>query len=271
MDLQGRLAVVTGASRGLGVPLVHALAGRGAHVVLVARDAAGLEEVAAAVRARGGQATCVPCDLADPAALAALPARLEAVGPPHVVVHNAGVEIPVAVVDQRQRDIDLTVAVNLTAPMQLTRALLPGMITRRAGVIVMISSMSGKSPTPYNAIYCATKYGLVGFTASLDIELQGTGVHAGVVCPGFVADTGMWASTGLRAPSSMREVSPDDVVAAMWRVIGGAGEVLVTQLPVRPLLAMSEIAPPLRGAVLSWMGVTEALRDRAVVTARERG
>lgn len=270
MDLRGRIVVLTGASRGLGVVLARSLAAAGAHLVLVARDAAGLEAVAGAVREAGGQATVLPCDLGDAASLAGLGPAIEAVGPVEAVIHNAGVEVPVAVIDLRADDIDKTIAINLTAPLQLTRALLPGMVARGRGAVVMVSSMSGKSPTPYNAVYTATKHGLVGFTASLRIELAGTGVHAGVVCPGFVAETGMWAETGVKAPAALREVSPAAVVAAVCRVLGGSPQELVTQGPVRPLLALAQLFPALDGTVLRWMGVLGALEERAKVTAGRR-
>ena len=136
---------------------------------------------------------------------------------------------------------------NLAAPIELTRLVLPGMLERRRGAIVNVSSMSGKVATPYNAIYAATKHGLNGFTKSLRLELQGSGVHVGVVCPSFVADTGMWADTGQRAPALMREVKPEKVVRAVFAVLNGAGEVLVTPGPIRPLLVLREMFPSIEG------------------------
>jgi short-subunit dehydrogenase len=147
---------------------------------------------------------------------------------------------------------------------------LPGFLARRAGALVHVSSMSGKSPTPYNAIYAATKYGLNGFSSSIAIELEGTGVSTGVVCPSFVAEAGMWADTGLRAPSLMREVRPEAVADGVIAVIRGAQEVLVTPTPVRPLLALRELAPRLTGALLARMGVLATLEARAAHAARPR-
>lgn len=262
--------VLTGASRGLGALIARAFAGRG-HLVLAARDAAGLEAVAADVRAAGGQATPVVCDVSRAEDRARLVAAADAAGPVEVLINNAGIEIPVAVLDQRDDDVVRQLDVNLLAPIQLTRALLPGMVARKRGAVVMISSMSGKSPTPYNAIYTATKHGLNGFTASLRIELLGTGVHAGVVCPSFVAEAGMWADTGVKAPALMREVPPDRVVAAVQRVADGAAEVLVTPGPVRPLLAIGQLFPSLDAFMLRRIGVLDALRRRAVAVADQRG
>lgn len=271
MDLNGRVVVVTGASRGLGELIAKDLARGGAHVVLVARDAVALEKVAAAIRAEGGQATLAAGDVSVASDRARIVAAAESVGPVEVLVNNAGIEIAVSVLDQHDEDIDRQLQINLAAPIALTRAFLPAMISRGRGAVVMISSMSGKGPTPYNAIYAATKYGLNGFTASLRLELLGTGVHAGVVCPGFVAEAGMWADTGVTAPAAMREVPPRKVVAAVRRVIRGAPEVLVTSGPIRPLLAIAQLFPSLDGRVLSWMGVIRTLKERARVIASRRG
>ena len=130
-------------------------------------------------------------------------------------------------------------------------------------MIVNILLMLAKSATPYNSVYAASKHALNGFSASLAVELQGSGVHVGVVCPGFVAESGMWARTGIRAPAAMREVSPAKVVKAVFAVLGGAGEVLVTPMPIRPMLALRELFPSLDGPVLRRMGVLRTLAARA--------
>ncbi|MEZ4237464.1 MAG: SDR family NAD(P)-dependent oxidoreductase [Myxococcota bacterium] len=262
MELRGEVVVLTGASRGLGVAIAQRLAARGAHLVLAARAADGLERVAAQVREAGGEATVVACDVTQAADRERLVAAASEVGPIAVLVNNAGVEMPGPFVDASAADVDQQVAVNLLAPVHLTHAVLPGMVARRKGVVVQVSSMSGKAPTPYNAVYAATKYGLNGFTGSIRIELEGTGVHAGVVCPGFVADTGMWADSGGKAPAMMREVSPERVADGVAQVIDGAVEVLVTPGPMRPALALAQLAPRLDGFVLKRFGVLDVLKQR---------
>lgn len=251
--------LLTGASRGIGARLAVALA-PGNELVLTARDAASLERVAQTVRAAGGKAVVIPADVADEADRERL---VREAGELDALINNAGVEHAIAVVEQQPADIVRQVQINLVGPMLLTRAVLPGMIARGRGAIVMVSSMSGKSPTPYNAIYAGTKHGINGFTSSLRIELEGTGVHAGVVCPSFVAEAGMWADTGVRAPPMLREVTLDAVVAGVRAVLAGRAEVLVTPTPVRPLLALAQLWPALDALVLRKMGVLDVLRGRA--------
>ncbi len=268
--MSSRVVVVTGASRGLGVTIAEDLARDGGVLVLAARDEAGLRATAAKVEACGARAVVVPCDVTVPADRARLVAEAEALGPVHVLVNNAGVEIAIAVIDQTHDDIEAQVRVNLLGPIHLTRAFLPGMLANKRGQIVMISSMSGKSPTPYNALYTATKYGLNGFTASLRIELDGSGVSAGVVCPSFVSDAGMWSDSGVPAPAMMREVSPAAVARGVRKVLSGKAEVLVTPTPVRPMLALGQFFPTIDGPMLRLLGVLDALKARARVTAAHR-
>lgn len=256
--------LLTGASRGLGAFLAPALA-KGNHLVLVARDADRLARVAETVRAAGGDATVVAADVTSPDDRARLVATA---GDVDVLIHNAGIEIAVALADQSPDDIGRQLDLNLAAPIQLTRALLPGMIARGRGAVVFISSMSGKTPTPWNSVYAATKHALVGFASSLRIELRGTGVHSSVVCPTFVAETGMWSETGVKAPALSREVTPAAFVRAVRRAIDGAPEVLVVSAPVRPLLALAQLFPGLDAVVLGWLGVLDALRARAAAVKR---
>jgi short-subunit dehydrogenase len=259
-NLRGSTALITGASRGIGAFLAERLAGEGMHLVLAARDASKLEAVRSKCAGRGAMVRTVVADVSSPADREHL---IRESGEIDVLINNAGIGQHRAVADQTPEDITAQIATNLEAPIHLTRLVLPRFLSRRRGVIVNMSSMSGKAATPFNAIYCATKFGLNGFTLSLRLELDGTGVHAGVVCPGFVSETGMWADTGQRAPALMREVPPERVVQGVLAVMRGRAEVLVTPGAIRPLLVLREAFPGIEPTILRRFGILDALKKRA--------
>jgi short-subunit dehydrogenase len=258
--VRGRRALVTGASRGLGTHIARGLAERGAELVLCARNAARLDRTAGECRKAGVTVKVVEADVCRAEDRARL---LTEAGDIDILVNNAGVEVTKRLVDQTEDDVRSQIETNLVAPIDLMRRALPAMIARGRGVVVNVSSMSGKASTPFNSVYAATKHGLNGLSSSLDIELHGTGVHVGVVCPSFVAESGMWADTGLSAPALLREVQPSAVVDGVLQVIRGRAEVLVTPGPMRPMLALRELVPSVEGRILRWMGVARVLAARA--------
>jgi short-subunit dehydrogenase len=264
------VTLVTGASRGIGRVIADDLARDGGVLVLAARDEDGLRQTAALVEARRAAAAVVACDVSLPEDRARLVAATLAHGGIDLLVNNAGIEVCLPVMDQTDADVEQQVRVNLMGPVQLTRAFLPHMIANGRGAVVMISSVSGKGPTPYNAIYAATKYAINGFTASLRIELEGSGVTAGVVCPAFVKGTGMWSDLHLAPPATMPEVEPAAVARAVRKVAAGAPEVIVTRSPMRPAFALAQLFPSLASSSLRRMGVLDVLKARADVVARRR-
>jgi 3-oxoacyl-[acyl-carrier protein] reductase len=204
------IAVVTGAGRGIGRAVAHALAARGCHVAILARSGHELDETAGAIRAQGGRATVFACDLAEPPAIASATARvLTQLGAPAVVVNNAGVVQRSPVQDTTDADWNHVIQVNLTAAFQVTRAFLPAMLAAGAGRFVHIASISSTLGTPKLSAYCASKWGLVGFGKSLAEELRGTGLSSMCVMPGSV-DTAMLAGSGL-SPA----MTPEDVANAV--------------------------------------------------------
>jgi short-subunit dehydrogenase len=263
-DLHGKNAIITGASRGIGVRIATTLATRGANVVLAARSLDKLEATRVACVRAGVRAVAVPCDVTSRSDLDRLVTTAQQeLGPIDIVVNNAGIEVTAALDDFSFDQIDDVIRTNLNAPIALTKMLLPSMVARRSGVVVNMASMAGKAGVPYNSIYSATKHGLVGFTESLNMELDGTGVKAGVVCPGFVSDAGMWVDHGGKAPAMLREVPIEKVVQAVLKVIDGAPEVLVNSGPVKPLLALGAFAPGMKSTIVKRMGLTRLMRDEA--------
>ncbi len=259
--MQIQTIVLTGASRGIGVNIARSLAKPGVRLILAARSEAGLQTTAEMVREQGAEAVVVPCDVSKPDDIARL---AQVAGNVDILIHNAGIEQVCHAHEQDPDDAERQVRVNLIGPIRLTRAIVPGMIERGSGTVVMVSSMAGKSPTPFNAVYAATKFGLNGYAASLRIELLQTGVHVGTVCPGFIANTGMWADGGHKAPALFSEVSPERVVKAVHSVISRKLEVLVTPGPIRPMLAFAQFFPRMDGFLLKKIGVLRTMRARAI-------
>ncbi len=182
MQLRGAVALITGGSSGIGAATARELAAAGARVLVAGRDAGRLAEVADAT---GGVA--LEADLAAPGGAGALArAAEEAAGPIDVLVNNAGLGWAGPLAGITQAKITELVAVNLTAPMELTRLLLPGMVGRGRGRVVFVSSIAGSTGVRGEAVYSATKAGLASFADSLAYELNGHGVGISVVVPGVI-------------------------------------------------------------------------------------
>jgi len=196
VELAGRHVLVTGASRGIGAALAERFAARGARLTLVARSADALEAVAART---GGAA--VVADLADrPALEAVVPAAERRWGPVDVLVNNAGIDAVGALERMTAEELDRVLLLNLRAPMELTRRVLPGMRARRRGHVVNVSSLAGVACVPGIAAYGATKAGLTHFTAALRLDLRGSGVGTTVVEVGIVDGTDLTGSAMSYAP-----------------------------------------------------------------------
>lgn len=222
MELRGRTGILTGASRGLGVEIGRALAAEGVHLALAARDEEGLRRTAADLERLGVRTAVVPTDVTKTADLETLVERTTSeLGSPDLLVNNAGIETIAPFATFAVDRIDAIVETNLTAAMKLTRLVVPGMIERRRGHVLNVSSAAGKSGVPYYTVYGATKHALVGFSWSLRTEVAQHGVGVSVLCPGFVSDTGMYAdrSNNAKPPRSMATVTPQEVAAAAVRAI----------------------------------------------------
>ncbi len=189
-SLKGRTAIVTGASRGIGAAIAHALDAAGARVALVARNREALETVAEQLR---NSPVTLVADLSDPTVPARLAAEsIQTFGGVDVLVNNAAVGVRAPTVELDAALIDRLYAVNVRAPLLLIAALVPSMIERGRGAIVSLSSVSGVVGTPRRAAYAATKGAIDAMTRSLAMELGPHGIRVNSVAPGVV-DTEMWA------------------------------------------------------------------------------
>ena len=204
--LADRVALVTGASAGIGAALAAMLAAEGAKVVLAARRERELERVADGIRQRGGVAVPVVTDLADDGSIARLlaTARAEA-GPVDVLVNNAGYAVWKPLEETTTAEWDRTFTVNVRAAACLSAAVLPSMQARRFGRIINIASEAGVAIVPGLAAYCVSKHALVALTEVIQDGNHDNGIKAWVICPGFV-DTDMGHVVPGANPASFLQV-----------------------------------------------------------------
>ena len=188
--LDGRTAVITGASRGIGLATARALFDAGARVTLVSRSTHALRELAESL---GERATTVECDVTDAHAVAAAAQRIqrELGAAPHILVNNAGAFELASVEQMDATTFTATVNTNLVAPFLFMRAFLPGMRARGDAHIVTIGSVADRAVFPENGAYAASKHGVRALHEVLRLELRGTGVRTTLVSPGPV-DTTLW-------------------------------------------------------------------------------
>jgi 3-oxoacyl-[acyl-carrier protein] reductase len=184
-ELEGRVAIVTGGSRGIGRAIAEALAEAGARVAVVARNA---ERASAAASKLPGEGHAgFSCDVADPAAVAATLEAVEAqVGPVDILVNNAGITRDNLLMRMKDEEFDEVIAVNLKGAFNFTRAVTRGMMKRRDGAILNISSVVGLIGNAGQANYAASKAGLIGLTKSVARELASRGVRCNAIAPGFI-------------------------------------------------------------------------------------
>jgi NAD(P)-dependent dehydrogenase (short-subunit alcohol dehydrogenase family) len=209
--LAGEIAIVTGASSGIGAATARELARQGAVVVLAARRAGELQAQVRAIEGDGGRAVAVPTDLAQAEQVTRLAEHAADVfGRVDVLVNAAGASWSRALAVTSPEDVTRILAVNLLGAIRLTHEVLPGMLERGHGAIVTVGSLSGR--VAMEPLYSATKYGLRGFSHALRRQLAGTGVSASLVSPGNIK-TAMTSNVDARMPG------PDLVATAIAKLI----------------------------------------------------
>jgi short-subunit dehydrogenase len=223
-SLRGRTALVTGASSGIGRVLALRLAREGARVALVARRADELEALAGEIRAAGGAALALPCDVADCAAVFAAAERARAeLGRVDLLVNNAGYGHHRPFLRWDLEDMERVMRVNYLGALYWTKALLPAMVERGEGWLVFMASVAGHVASPDESAYAASKFALVALAESLSLELEDAGIQVLCVCPGVIRTPFFDAEALARMPAvskrSMVEPEPlvDAILAALAR------------------------------------------------------
>jgi NAD(P)-dependent dehydrogenase (short-subunit alcohol dehydrogenase family) len=218
-NLQDRNAIVTGGGSGIGEATARALAARGAHVFIGDRDAASAERVAASIVESGGRAAFLPLDVTDDISCAEMARHVETTGAIDILVNNAGIGHVGTVVTTTGADLDRLYAVNVRGVFNMTRAVIPPMISRRAGTIVNIASIGGIVGIRDRLAYCTTKFAVVGLTKAMAMDHALDNVRINCICPGRV-ETPFVAARIREYPdpeAAYREMAASQAIGRMGR------------------------------------------------------
>ncbi|HEY2988211.1 MAG TPA: SDR family oxidoreductase [Candidatus Binatia bacterium] len=231
-SLSGKIAIVTGAGRGIGRAIALELSRAGARVALAARSEPELRAVAEEIRGGDGDALVLPADLTrDDDMERVVKQTQQEWGSIDILINNAGWGKTAPIVNSKIEDWDRTLQVNLRAPMILTRLVLPVLIEKKSGAIINIGSISAKAGQANTAAYSASKFGIAGFTQSLFEEAREYGIKVAAIHPGFV-DTPL-IPLNKRVDRS-RMIRPEDIAAAVMFILSSAPNSCPVEMTIRP-------------------------------------
>ena len=269
MSPAARVAVVTGAGRGIGAATARALAEAGLDVVLAARGRDQIERLASELATAGRRSRAVVCDVTSEASVAALVREAAEVGPVAVLVNNAGAAGSMPLGRTSLEEWNRLLAVNATGAFLCTRAFLPGMLERKWGRVVNVASTAGLSGGKYLAAYSAAKHALVGLTRSVAAEVAGTGVTANAVCPGFV-DTGMTAETVARIVARTGR-TPEEALAAALASAGQSRLIAAEEVAAAVVALAADASHPPNGEAVVLDGRSSMGARYSIINPEELG
>jgi 3-oxoacyl-[acyl-carrier protein] reductase len=229
--LSGKVVLITGGSKGIGLAIAHALGRLGARLSICARNAAKLNSAAEHLRKEKIEVLATPADVTQSNDIAFLLENTEKnLGPIDILINNAGIGRFGAIQKLTEEDYDQVLDTNLRSVFLLTKAVAPKMIERGSGQIVNIASLAGKNAFPNGAVYCASKWGLLGFTKCVAEDLRGFGIRVSAICPGTVV-TEFSPHTG-RDESKM--LQPEDVAHAVAAMVTENSRSFISEVEIRP-------------------------------------
>jgi 3-oxoacyl-[acyl-carrier protein] reductase len=229
--LAGKVALITGASRGIGLAIARSLAGMGANLALCARDAKMLGSVADKFRSEGITVVAIPANVSRANEISSLAQKVEqSLGPIEILINNAGIGYFSPAHEESEAHWDAVLDTNLKSVFLLSKAVAPGMIRMRSGHIINIASLAGKNTFAGGGIYCASKWGLLGLTGCMAEDLRPHGIRVSAVCPGSVA-TDFSPHAG-KDPNKM--LQPEDIAHAVETILTQAPQSFISEIVMRP-------------------------------------
>jgi 3-oxoacyl-[acyl-carrier protein] reductase len=229
--LEGKIAVVTGASRGIGLAIARKLGGLGARLSLCARSADKLRNVADELKSGGAEVITVAADVTSGDDILSLVEETkQAFGTIDILVNNAGIGYFGPFYEANASDWDSVLDTNLKSVFLLSKAVAKGMIERRGGHIINIASLAGKNAFVGGAIYCASKWGLLGMTECMAEDLRAHGIRVSAICPGTVA-TGFSPHAG---KDSSKMLQPEDIAKVVESIVTQAPQSFISEVLLRP-------------------------------------
>lgn len=253
MDIAGKKVLVTGAAGGIGRAICQHFSQLGAELIISGRRQAALSELADSL---GNNVSLLVADLSTDEGIAQVLAQAQEVD---IFICNAGQPGTDEITNYSPEQIDEHLAVNLRAPILLSRGLIPAMKARGAGHIVFISSIAGKVPSPLSSLYSAGKYGLRGYADCLRMDLKESGVGVSGVYPGIIRDAGMYANSGAAIPTGAPSNTTEDVAKAVAKAVSrNLASVNVTGLAVRTGVHLAHFSPGLNFLLQKLAGAKSA-------------
>jgi short-subunit dehydrogenase len=261
-EIGGKVAIVTGASRGLGKTVAETLFDHGVKLLVTARSADELEAVRAGFDRKGTRSIAIAGDITDEEHRARLiAAALSHFGSLDILVNNAGTDDPRRITEVTLEGVSSMFNLNVVALIDMTMKALPTMLAQGSGHIVNMASLAGLAPVPYSSVYSATKHAIIGFSASIRYELEDQGIEVSAVCPYFVSDAGLFHDNTEGQTSGIPTVTPTQVADGVIKAITGNHErVLVSPAFVKFTPVGVGISPKLVARLGRMTGSYEAMR-----------